>query len=154
MKMRANNLVLLLLTVASLQAQEPAKVQEAFRKSMGPLLKTYCFKCHGEKKPKAGIRVDFLDGSVAVKDVRHWEVIRKQLREEEMPPKDERQPGKATRAAMVRWIDGALAMARTRVRPKNGGARRLTVAQYGNTLRDLLGIEENLTGVLPPDGVS
>ena len=154
MKMRANNLVLLLLAVASLQAQEPAKVQEAFRKSMGPLLKTYCFKCHEENKPKAGIRVDFLDGAVADKDVRHWEVIRKQLREEEMPPEDERQPGKATRAAMVRWIDGALAMARSRVRPKNGGARRLTVAQYGNTLRDLLGIEENLTGVLPPDGVS
>ena len=55
---------------------------------------------------------------------------------------------------MVQWIDGALAMARSRVRPKNGGARRLTVAQYGNTLRDLLRIEENLTGVLPPDGVS
>ena len=28
------------------------------------------------------------------------------------------------------------------------------MAQYDNTLRDLLGIEEDLTGVLPPDGVS
>jgi hypothetical protein len=52
--MRPNNFVLLLLAVASLQ------VQEAFWKSMGPLLKTYCFKCHGEKKPKAGIRAVFL----------------------------------------------------------------------------------------------
>ena len=135
-------------------AKESGVVLRDFQKGVQPLLKKYCFKCHGEKKPKAGIRVDFLDGAVADKDVRHWEVIRKQLREEEMPPEDERQPGKAERAAMVRWIDGALAMARSRVRPKNGGARRLTVAQYGNTLRDLLRIEENLTGVLPPDGVS
>ena len=30
--------------------------------------------------------------------------------------------------------------------PKNGGVRRLTVAQYRNTLRELLLLEEDLTG--------
>ena len=129
-------------------------VAEAFRKDVLPLLKEYCYGCHGEKKAKAGIRVDYLDGSVPDKEVRHWEVIREQLAEEEMPPEDEAQPSEAQRAGMVAWIDEALLMARARTRPKNGGARRLTVAQYRNTLRDLLGIEEDLTGVLPPDGVS
>ena len=38
--------------------------------------------------------------------------------------------------------------------PKNGGARRLTVAQYRNTLRELLLLEDDLTEVLPPDAVS
>ena len=138
----------------ALPAKEPAVVQQDFQRLVQPLLKRYCFDCHGERKPKAGIRVDYLDGTVPDKEVRHWEIIRKQLLEEEMPPEDETQPTKAERALMVVWIDEALAMARSRVRPKNGGARRLTVAQYGNTLRDLLGIEEDLTGVLPPDGVS
>ena len=32
--------------------------------------------------------------------------------------------------------------------------RRLTVAQYRNTLRDLLGLQEDLTDSLPPDGLS
>ena len=57
------------------------------------------------------------------KEVRHWEIIRKQLLEEEMPPEDEAQPSKAERAALVTWIDGALQMARTRVRPKKTAAR-------------------------------
>ena len=37
---------------------------------------------------------------------------------------------------------------------KNGSIQRLTVPQYRNTLRDLLGLDEDLTEILPPDGVS
>ena len=146
--------MLLVCGAFSIQAKEPKVVQGDFQTKIRPLLKQYCFNCHSEKKPKAGIRVDYLDGTLPDKEVRHWEVIRKQLREEEMPPEDEEQPSKGQRTALIRWIDEALKIARTRVRPKNGGSRRLTVAQYSNTLRDLLGIEEELTGVLPPDGVS
>ena len=39
-------------------------------------------------------------------------------------------------------------------RRKNGLVRRLTVAQYRNTLRELLLIDNDLTSVLPPDAVS
>ena len=148
----APTLLFVLATMVS--AKELAVVQKDFQLTVRPVLQKFCFDCHGENKSKAGIRVDYLDGTVPDKEVRHWEIIRKQLLEEEMPPEDEAQPSKAERAALVAWIDGALQMARTRARPKNGGARRLTVAQYRNTLRDLLGIEEDITGVLPPDGVS
>ena len=48
----------------------------------------------------------------------------------------------------------SLAKARSRDSAKNGSVRRLTVEQYRNTLRDLLGLKEDLTGVLPPDGIS
>ena len=51
-------------------------------------------------------------------------------------------------------VDVATTAARSRHRAKNGAVRRLTVAQYRNTLRDLLGIEEDLTDALPPDGTS
>ena len=148
----APTLLFVLATMVS--AKELAVVQKDFQRTVRPIFQKFCFDCHGENKSKAGIRVDYLDGTVPDKEVRHWEIIRKQLLEEEMPPEDEAQPSKADRAALVAWIDGALQMARTRARPKNGGARRLTVAQYRNTLRDLLGVEEDLTGVLPPDGVS
>ena len=114
--------VFLSITFGVLSAMEPALVQEDFRREVQPQLAKYCYGCHGEKKAKAGIRVDYLDGSVPDKEVRHWEIIRKQLLEEEMPPEDDAQPSKAERAALVAWIDGALQMARTRARPKNGGA--------------------------------
>ena len=115
-----------LLGALALPAKEPAVVQKDFQRTVQPVFQKFCFDCHGENKPKAGIRVDYLDGTVPDKEVRHWEIIRKQLIEEEMPPEDEAQPSKAERAALVAWIDGALQMARTRVRPKNGDARRLT----------------------------
>ena len=119
----APTLLFVLATMVS--AKELAVVQKDFQRTVRPVLQKFCFDCHGENKPKAGIRVDYLDGTVPDKEVRHWEIIRKQLLEEEMPPEDDAQPSKAERAALVAWIDGALQMARTRARPKNGGARRL-----------------------------
>ena len=47
-----------------------------------------------------------------------------------------------------------MVFAKNRVQEKNGSIRRLTVAQYRNSLRDLLGIEEDFTDILPADGVS
>ena len=69
-----------LVAVMSVQAKDlPKAVKTDFQKSILPLFKQYCFNCHGEEKPKAGIRVDYLDGTVPDKEVRHWEIIRKQL---------------------------------------------------------------------------
>ncbi len=146
--------IVLLVGTLFLSAKEAFVMQEKFQKDIKPLLSRYCFDCHGSEKAKAGIRVDYLDGSLPDKEVRHWQEIRKQLSKEEMPPEDEVQPTKDERFSIVNWIDEALVMARKRVRPKNGGVRRLTVSQYRNTIRDLLGIEENLTRVLPPDAIS
>jgi hypothetical protein len=55
---------------------------------------------------------------------------------------------------METWIGNALEVARLRPAPKNGLVRRLTVAQYRNTLRELLMLEDDLTGGLPRDAVS
>ena len=69
-----------------LSAKEALVVQEEFQQDIKPLLSKYCFDCHGSEKAKAGIRVDYLDGSLPDKEVRHWQIIRKQLNEDEMPP--------------------------------------------------------------------
>jgi hypothetical protein len=71
-----------------------------------------------------------------------------------MPPEDEKAPTAGEREKLVAWIDAGLAFARSRPQPNLGVVRRLTVAQYRNTLRELLGLEEDLTDLLPPDAVS
>ena len=71
-----------------------------------------------------------------------------------MPPKGLPQPSATDRTRVADWIGNALEVARLRPAPKNGLVRRLTVAQYRNTLRDLLLFDEDLTGGLPPDAVS
>ena len=55
---------------------------------------------------------------------------------------------------MVDWITRNIEAARVRIAPKNGLIRRLTVAQYRNTLQELLKLEDDLTNGVPPDAVS
>lgn len=119
-----------------------------------PFLKKHCWRCHGAEEMESGIRLDKLDGKLAESRLRLWENIRTQLTDKAMPPEDELQPGEPQRTAFVRWIDESLDAARNRKRPLNGSTRRLTVSQYQNTLRDLLGIEDDFTDLLPPDAVS
>ena len=71
-----------------------------------------------------------------------------------MPP-DDRAAALGRRTKDARRMDPrAMNAAMARNTKKNGSVHRLTVAQYRNTLRDLLGLDEDLTEVLPPDGIS
>jgi hypothetical protein len=111
-------------------------------------------KCHNSDLCIAGIRVDQLDTTLEDRRIPVWEAIRRRVRDGSMPPKGLPQPSAADRQKMEAWIGNALEVARLRPSPKNGLVRRLTVAQYRNTLRELLMLEDDLTGGLPPDAVS
>ncbi|MHC4877877.1 MAG: DUF1592 domain-containing protein [Planctomycetota bacterium] len=131
-----------------------AKIAQEFDGSVKGLLRKFCVDCHSVDNMESGIRVDHLEGTLPERSLKLWEAIRRNLDEATMPPKDSDQPTDDERSAIIDWIDRGFAMARSRPDEKNGSTRRLTVAQYQNTLRDLLGIEENVTDVLPPDAVS
>ena len=129
-------------------------LEESFQAQIQPLLNEYCLRCHNPEKMKSGIRVDHLDGTLKDRQIRLWEGILGQVSDAAMPPEDEPQPNAAQRRVLADWIGDALTAAKTRKREKNGSIRRLTVSQYRNTLRDLLGLREDLTDILPPDAVS
>ena len=129
-------------------------IKDRFQAHVAPLLKKHCLRCHNVDNMKSGIRVDGLDGALDDRWLPLWKGILVQLTDQAMPPEDEPQLIDEERKELIAWIEDALLMARTRVRDKNGTIRRLTVAQYHNTLRDLLGIDDDLTDVLPPDSVS
>lgn len=134
-------------------AQQPG----GFEANVLPLLKQHCVNCHNVDQITSGVRVDqFIDEASAQEEryLRLWQNIAHQLRAKAMPPKEEPQPSLEQSAAALNWIEEQLQIARTRPTPKNGMARRLTIAQYRNTLRDLLGLDEDLTESLPPDAVS
>lgn len=139
---------------SAIHASDGVAIQTSFEKEVRPFLRKHCYECHGAEKMKAGVRVDHLDGAVLDRNIKLWEHIRELVLEEEMPPEDEEQPTPEERRKMLEWTEEGLHFAKTRVRENNGSARRLTVSQYRNILQELLGIEEDLTGVLPPDGVS
>jgi hypothetical protein len=135
-------------------ADSAAADDKTFADVVQPLLKKHCMRCHNAEKMKSGVRVDQLTGTIEDRHLALWKNILKQVDDEAMPPEQEPQPTAEERKVLIDWIPRAMNAAMARNTQKNGSACRLTVAQYRNTLRDLLGLEEDLTEVLPPDGIS
>jgi len=127
---------------------------DQFRIAISPFLNKYCVRCHDESVTKSGVRVDRLGPDPDVRQLRILKGVLQQLSEGSMPPSEEAQPGESDRQQVVRWVQRTLDQARRKDQSRNGAARRLTVAQYRNTLRDLLALEEDLSESLPPDAVS
>lgn len=147
-------LVLLFMLGRAGAAVDPTALESSFEQHVKPFLNRNCVRCHNQEKMKSGVRVDHLDASLEDSQIRLWEVIEKQINDKVMPPEEEPQPTDSERERMAEWIQGALEIARSRPTPKNGSVRRLTVAQYRNTLRELLLLEDDLADALPPDAVS
>lgn len=76
-----------------------------------------------------------------------------QLKSGEMPPKEKPRPPAAEVQAAVKWIDAQTGAAELAHRATEGRVvmRRLNRAEYANTVRDLLGVEVDLTDLLPLD---
>jgi hypothetical protein len=128
-------------------AQDNARIAE--------IIQSHCSRCHNEETREAGVRLDNLDLAFGDPSLKLWESIQKQVDSGAMPPEDERpQLVDQDRDVLLEGIAMGLHQARTRSAEFHGTMRRLTVPQYRNALRDLLGIEDDATKILPPDPVS
>ncbi|MBL8237513.1 MAG: DUF1592 domain-containing protein [Bryobacterales bacterium] len=132
----------------------PKSLEPAFTHSVKPFLTQYCQRCHNVDNMISGVRVDHLDASLDDRHIRLWEAIRHRVNDGTMPPKGMAQPTAEERRKIGDWTSSAIGIARLRPSPKNGLVRRLTVAQYRNTLRELLNLEDDLTEALPPEAIS
>ncbi|MBA3697828.1 MAG: DUF1592 domain-containing protein [Planctomycetes bacterium] len=150
--------LLLAVTTATALAVEPAleqrttAVRQAFEQQILPILKTYCLDCHGAVKPK--VDLDFsriTTGSAALADKHHLMDGLNKLLSHEMPPPEKKQPSDAERDQVRAWLSSV-----RRLSPKDPGPgflRRLSRAEYANTLRDLLGVDPAIAADLPADAV-
>lgn len=138
------------------QAEDDTKavIQHRFEKQIKPFFAEFCIHCHDEDEMEAGIRLDRLEPDFADSQLYLWQDLLKQLKSGAMPPEDEAAPPEDLRDKIIDSVQAGIDFAAAREVENNGVIRRLTVSQYKNTLQDLLGISEDLTEVLPPDGVS
>lgn len=132
----------------------PTADEQLFADQIQPLLQKYCHRCHNADQMKSGIRVDQLTAIPTDRQLFLWKEIQEQIDDGLMPPEKEPQLTPEERKQLSEWITRTIIASRKRETQKNGSVRRLTVAQYRNTLRDLLGLQEDLTDTLPPDAVS
>jgi hypothetical protein len=119
-----------------------------------PLAKKYCFSCHSGSASEGGFSLDTYPDEKAIGGARKvWQRLAGYVAQKHMPPADhDAQPTDAEREKMLAWVKGAL----ERTAPKAGDPGRVTVrrlnrAEYNNTVRDLLGIEDRPADEFPVD---
>jgi hypothetical protein len=126
----------------SAQRGQP-NLERQYTETVRPFTVKYCLSCHGEKGIAAQFDLrPYTTMASVVKDHEHWALVLSKLEAGEMPPAvAAAQPAPAERQAVIAWVD---AMRKTEARRNAGDpglvlARRLSNAEFNNTIRDLTG---------------
>ena len=147
------------LTASHAQPQEPratvlpGSASSGARTPAHELVSTYCVSCHNQRTKAGGLTLD----NVAAEQVSHsadaWEKVVTKLRSRAMPPPGMRRPDNATYDRVATWLETELdRAAAAHVNPgRPADFHRLNRVEYGNAVRDLLGVEVDPTAMLPPD---
>jgi mono/diheme cytochrome c family protein len=120
------------------------------------LLKANCLACHGPEKQKGKFRVDELPFTITTSEAaERWQKVLNQVNAGEMPPEDEKQPTVAAKTDFLDDLANVMVAARRTLGDQQGviTMRRLNQREYRNTLRELLGVEIDVSE-LPTDGGS
>lgn len=141
--------VALLAAAATAQADPsaaPAQLQH--------FLRSHCHGCHDSNEPAGGLDLTSLAWPPDDADsFARWVTVLDRVEQGEMPPADEPRPDRRVQAAAMTSLGDALRSASLVRRRQAGrvGLRRLNRVQYESTVRDLLGIDVALRGILPED---
>ncbi len=140
-------------------AANAATTPRGYQEVAQPFIERNCLECHGEKKAKAGFRIDLLGADFAgAKVADQWKEVIDRINAGEMPPEGKTRPDTRQAGAFVAWVNGQLH--EMELAAKNAGGRipmrRLNRDEYANTVRDLLKLDENIVRPLveemPADG--
>ncbi|MCH2129291.1 MAG: DUF1587 domain-containing protein, partial [Pirellulaceae bacterium] len=145
---------------SNLWGEQPAafeKIGAEYDAHIRPLLETYCLDCHGKDEPEGDLDLESLQSLAEVRrHPRQWQKILFMLENQEMPPKDSEQLSAGQLTMLTNWVDGYLdAEAYANAGdPGQVVVRRLSNIEYDNTLRDLTGVEFQLTREFPADSAA
>ena len=140
-----------------LTAEERAARQFAtdFSTKVRPFVQTYCVECHSGAKPEAELDLSgYAKLDAVMKDPARWSQVLERVKAGEMPPDDaKKRPAAAQRAPVVAWLETMRADEARRHAGDPGPvlARRLSNAEYDNTIRDLTGVDLRPTKEFPVD---
>jgi cytochrome c5 len=141
------------LRAAAPQTQSPTRGAAAPATPARDLVARYCVACHNERLKTANLALDTASAEHVARSAETWEKVVVKLRSRAMPPSGNRRPDNATYDAAAAWLEAELDRAAT-ARPNPGrpaNLHRLNRTEYGNAVRDLLGVEVDATAMLPPD---
>jgi hypothetical protein len=153
----------LALAVLSLSATDAWSDPPDYERDVRPLLDRYCFRCHGGKKTEGELNLVAIKSSADAAASPIWEQVLGRFIAVEMPPANNPQPSDPEHDTIRHWLEGALfsragdcqKLATDRTQNFYRGyvmSRRLTRAEYDNSIRDLTGLDLKPGAKLPNDG--
>ena len=116
-------------------------------------LTSYCVDCHNSETREGNLRLDNVSFSIdSVEHAALWQKILNQLNSGNMPPKNAKRPGNEEKTELLDVVAQTLVKARQFLSDGGGKItmRRLNRREYKNSIRDLLGIELDVSD-LPDD---
>ncbi len=143
--------VLFAAAIASPRSFAQQKPADEFAQTIRPVLAQNCSACHTAKS-----RINFLKANTA-QDIESnrglWRDVAAQLRNRTMPAVDTNLT-EEDRLHVASWVDNRLRQTACLVGDYAGAValRRLNRREYHNTIRDLLGIDYNVSDLFPADG--
>ncbi|MDP4626056.1 MAG: DUF1592 domain-containing protein [Akkermansiaceae bacterium] len=121
---------------------------------MHNFLENYCIDCHDGGIKKGGLDLEKISTDNIAKHPEIWEHIILRIDSRQMPPMDEKyRPEETEYASTVKLLEDYLDSIAAE-NPDPGHAeplRRMTRTEYGNAIRDLLGVEIDVSELLPKD---
>jgi len=115
------------------------------------LVKQYCATCHNDRAKAGGLT---LDAAKLLDDPALAEKMIRKLRAGMMPPASARRPEPAVLESLTTTFEQRIDRAAAQVNPGARPSQRLNRAEYQRAVRDLLGIDVDITAFLPADTIS
>jgi len=149
--LQAGGLTVLAVAAGYTQSSAPAVAASPER----ALLNQYCIGCHNNQSKTGGLALDVLDVAQVGEHADLWEKVVRKVRAGMMPPSGLPRPDRAKLDAFAAKLEGDLDRAGSQ-HPNPGvtALHRLNRTEYGNAIRDLLGLEVDATTLLPADDSS
>jgi hypothetical protein len=121
-----------------------------YQQKIVPLLEEYCYDCHDDvAQPKGGMNLEKFRDLAQVRAGRdHWTALIDKVETRQMPPPKRRtQPSDVERQQLLAWLEELAALpdaASGKRDPGHATLRRLTRLEYNNTVRDVLGLKNDV----------
>ena len=129
-------------------AQTPA----SDAKPQQELIDQYCVMCHSEALKTAGVVLEGLHIDHVADNTATWERVLRKFGSGQMPPPGLPRPDADASAKFTAWLETQLnANAVAHPNPGAPAVHRLNRLEYGNTIRDLLGLDIDPNSLLPGD---
>ncbi len=141
----------LLKTAQSQQSTATAAKQDSPEQA---LVNKYCVGCHSDKLKTGQLSLEKLDVANPVTHAETWEKVIRKLRVGAMPPQGMPRDVAALdkfASYLETSLDKAVA---AKASPGRATLHRMNRAEYANSIRDLLKLDIDVSGMLPPDDES